>query len=115
MSMTMVPGTEDTPHLVGPLAAPAVAPQPPLDEAEAFRVVAERARRASFDLSVLPRAAKDAALLAMADALIAATDRIVAANATDLARGRAGGMAAGLLDRLTLDEPRIAAIADGLR
>ena len=40
---------------------------------------------------------------------------IVAANEEDLARGRDNGMAEGLLDRLRLDAPRVAAVADALR
>ena len=46
---------------------------------------------------------KDAALLAMADALDDATDTIVAANGDDMAAGREAGLHAGLLDRLLLD------------
>jgi glutamate-5-semialdehyde dehydrogenase len=51
----------------------------------------------------------------MADALVDATDRVLAANAEDLARGRDSGMAEGMLDRLALDEARVSAMADGLR
>ncbi|APH03017.1 glutamate-5-semialdehyde dehydrogenase [Janibacter indicus] len=77
--------------------------------------LAERARVASRTLALLTRADKDAALLALADAVDAATDDVVAANAEDLQRGREGGMATGLLDRLTLDADRVAAVADALR
>ena len=63
----------------------------------------------------MPRARKDAALLAMADALVEATDAVIAANAVDLARGRESGMAEGMLDRLALDASRVRAMADGLR
>ncbi|MBV9097747.1 MAG: glutamate-5-semialdehyde dehydrogenase, partial [Frankiaceae bacterium] len=95
----------------------------PVAGAYAFRVttgeeIAElgrRARTAAIGLAPMPRARKDAALLAMADALVAATDRVIAANATDLDRGRDNGMAEGMLDRLALDAARIAAMADGLR
>ncbi|MFI0433575.1 MAG: glutamate-5-semialdehyde dehydrogenase [Candidatus Nanopelagicales bacterium] len=76
---------------------------------------AERARDAAAVLATLTRASKDAALLAIADALDAQTDRIVAINDEDVRRARAAGTAAGLVDRLTLDAPRIAAIADALR
>lgn len=81
----------------------------------AVLAVAAAARDVAADLAVLTRASKDAALLAMADALDAATDRIVAANATDIARAVAAGTAESLVDRLTLDAPRIAAIAEALR
>ncbi|MDT4938211.1 MAG: glutamate-5-semialdehyde dehydrogenase [Pseudonocardiales bacterium] len=76
---------------------------------------ARRARSAAAELAPLSRAAKDAALLAMADALDDATDAIVAANAGDLAAGRQAGLADGLLDRLRLDPQRVAAMAQGLR
>ena len=66
-------------------------------------------------LATANRATKDAALRAMADALVAATPEIVAANAVDLERGRANGTSAGLLDRLALTPERIVAIADALR
>jgi glutamate-5-semialdehyde dehydrogenase len=74
-----------------------------------------RARTAAIGLAPLPRARKDAALLAMADALVAATDRVLAANATDLSRGRDNGMAEAMLDRLALNADRVAAMAEGLR
>ncbi len=77
--------------------------------------LAGRARVASRTLALLSRAEKDAALRSLADAVAAATDRIVAANAEDLARGRDAGMAQGLLDRLTLDADRVAAVAEALR
>jgi len=87
----------------------------PVDVAAEIERVATQAKRASRRLATANRATKDAALHALADALVAATDRIVSANAEDLARGRESGMAAGLLDRLALDPPRIVAIADALR
>lgn len=77
--------------------------------------VAGRAKVASRRLVLLSRAAKDAALYAAADALDAAIPAIVAANASDLARGRERGMAEGLLDRLMLDEGRIRGISAAVR
>ncbi len=74
-----------------------------------------RARAASKDLSRATRALREAGLRAVADALVASTEEIVAANAEDLQRERAAGMSAGMLDRLALDGPRIAAIADAVR
>lgn len=76
---------------------------------------ARRAKVASRTLATATRATKDAALHALADALVAATAEIVAANAQDLERGRANGTSAGLLDRLALTPERIVAIADALR
>jgi glutamate-5-semialdehyde dehydrogenase len=77
--------------------------------------VCRRAREASRSLATATRAAKDAALLAAADALDAASERIEASNAEDLARGERDGLAAGLLDRLRLDATRVAEIADAVR
>ncbi len=77
--------------------------------------VARRAKVASRVLATASRATKDRALHAMADALVAAEQEVVAANAVDLERGQAAGLSAGLLDRLTLTTARVAAIADALR
>ena len=55
------------------------------------------------------------ALHAIADALGARADEIIAANADDLARGERDGIGAGLLDRLRLDTARVAGLADALR
>ncbi|WP_435198073.1 glutamate-5-semialdehyde dehydrogenase [Janibacter sp. GS2] len=85
------------------------------DSTAVVRELAERARVASRRLALLTRAEKDAALLALADAVDAATEEVVAANAEDLRRGREGGMATGLLDRLALDRERVAAVAAALR
>ncbi|MDN4472410.1 glutamate-5-semialdehyde dehydrogenase [Demequina zhanjiangensis] len=74
-----------------------------------------QAKIASRSLATLTRAAKDQALHAMADALVSEAPRIVEANAIDVERERAGGMSSGLLDRLTLTEDRVAAIAGALR
>ncbi len=77
--------------------------------------LARRARAASRQLALMSRGAKDEALLALADALDAASPRILEANAEDLQRGRDGGLAEGLLDRLMLDERRLAEIAQAMR
>jgi len=74
-----------------------------------------RARTAARALAPSRRETKDAALRAIADALVAAGDRIEAANRLDLERGEANGLTTGLLDRLRLDAERIAAIADAVR
>jgi len=77
--------------------------------------VARRAKVASRALATAPRGVKDAALHALADALVAQAGVIVEANAHDVARGRENGMSDGLLDRLTLTPERVSAIADALR
>ncbi|WP_327702806.1 glutamate-5-semialdehyde dehydrogenase [Streptomyces decoyicus] len=76
---------------------------------------ARRAREAAAVLAPLPRTARDAALLAIADALVAQTATIVAANAEDTAKARAAGTAESIVDRLTLTPERIAAIAADVR
>ncbi|MGL5816310.1 MAG: glutamate-5-semialdehyde dehydrogenase [Phycicoccus sp.] len=84
-------------------------------DVDQVRRLAEAARTASRRLALLSRAEKDAVLHAMADAVDAAADEIAAANAVDLARGRENGMAQSLQDRLRLDAPRVAAVAQALR
>ncbi|RNI23069.1 glutamate-5-semialdehyde dehydrogenase [Flexivirga caeni] len=85
------------------------------DSAERVHHAGRAARVAAKQLAVLTRADKDAALAALADALVAATASIVAANESDLARGRGSGMPEGLQDRLRLTPERVASIADALR
>ena len=77
--------------------------------------VARRARVAARALALLTRAEKDRVLHALADAVDAATDRVVAANVEDIERGRSKGLPTNLIDRLTLDEDRVRAVADALR
>src|SRR5882757_7314072 len=76
---------------------------------------ARAARAAAGRLALATRNTKDTALLAMADALRARADEILAANERDLTTGRETGMPDAMLDRLALSTKRIAAIADGLR
>jgi glutamate-5-semialdehyde dehydrogenase len=86
-----------------------------VDVAAEVRVAAARSREAAAGLGPLSRGQKDAALRAMADAVVDATDAVLAANAEDVAAGRADGTSEALLDRLTLTPERVAAMADGLR
>ncbi|MER6048886.1 glutamate-5-semialdehyde dehydrogenase [Streptomyces sp. NPDC001793] len=76
---------------------------------------ARRAREAAAVLAPLPRTARDGALLAIADALVAQTDAVIAANARDVEKARAAGTSESIVDRLTLTPERIAAIADDVR
>jgi glutamate-5-semialdehyde dehydrogenase len=76
---------------------------------------ARRAREAGHALALATRAQKDRALLAMADALVAGHDDLLAANAEDVTRAEAAGTAANLVDRLRLTAERLAAMAQGLR
>lgn len=73
------------------------------------------ARAAAADLAVRTRADKDAALLAMADALVARSAEVVAANGADVDRAREGGTPESTVDRLRLDDARVAGMASGLR
>lgn len=73
------------------------------------------AKQASRSLAGLGSAAKDAALEAIAAALLARTEEILEANSRDLEAGRANGLSAALLDRLALDERRVAEMAAGVR
>ncbi|GLI28880.1 gamma-glutamyl phosphate reductase [Agromyces rhizosphaerae] len=75
----------------------------------------DEARAASRVLGTRPTAVKDAALGAIADALLAHEPAILAANEQDIAAGRANGLGDGLLDRLTLTSQRVAALADAVR
>lgn len=79
------------------------------------RDAALRAREAARVLALATRTDKDAALIAMAEALVAGSDRIVAANAEDVAEARAEGTAENVIDRLALDADRVAAFAQGVR
>ncbi|MDL4819244.1 glutamate-5-semialdehyde dehydrogenase [Actinomadura opuntiae] len=87
----------------------------PMSEREEFLRVARRAREAASGLAPLPRAAKDAALHTIADALVAAAPEIVKANESDVARARENGTSEYMIDRLSLDEDRIGRIADAVR
>lgn len=78
-----------------------------------FLEQARAARSASFDLACLNRGCKDEALHAMADALLAASGDVLAANTADVARAREYSPA--MIDRLRLDEGRVRGMAQGLR
>lgn len=74
-----------------------------------------QARNAAAVLSRSETAVKNAALLAIADAIDQARASLIAANARDLAAGKANGLDAAMLDRLALNDARIQSMADGLR
>lgn len=74
----------------------------------------QRARAAAAVLAQAPTSQKAAALLAGARALRGAEAEILAANATDVARGEANGLSGAMLDRLKLDPKRLEGIASGL-
>ena len=70
--------------------------------------IAEDARRAKYTVAKLGTNDKNRAILAIADALVAHADEIIVANKIDIENGRAAGLNDGLIDRLMLDEKRIA-------
>jgi glutamate-5-semialdehyde dehydrogenase len=85
------------------------------DTTSAVADVCRAAKAAAAPLAALDTRVKDAALHAIADALVARTPEILEANRRDLDAGRANDIGPALLDRLALDPSRIGAIADGAR
>jgi glutamate-5-semialdehyde dehydrogenase len=79
--------------------------------------MAKAAREAARRLAALPTPVKDAALRAAADRIESAAGRqaLSAANAEDVAAAKAAGLAAPMVDRLTLTDARVAQMAAGLR
>ena len=76
-----------------------------------LNAIGQRARRAARTLALAPTERKNAALDAIAAALLEHADAVLAANAIDLERGRAAGLADSLLDRMLLTQARLEAIA----
>lgn len=74
----------------------------------------EQVKHAKKSVNTADTAAKNRALAAMADALLAATDDILTANRADM-EAAAAHLSPAMLDRLRLDEARIAAMAEGIR
>jgi len=80
-----------------------------------IRGMAREAQAAARELARASGEQKDRALLAMASGLMESRARILADNAQDVAAARAAGQTAAFVDRLTLTEPRIDAMARGVR
>ena len=80
-----------------------------------IREKAVLSRAAADALALMSTEEKNAELLAMADALERAYDEIVAANAEDVEKSRAAGLAPSLVDRLTLTKARFDAMVSGVR
>jgi glutamate-5-semialdehyde dehydrogenase len=74
-----------------------------------------RARQAARALAKLGSEEKNAALMAMANEVVASAGFILAENERDLARAREKQLAPALIDRLTLTDERLAKMADGIR
>lgn len=77
--------------------------------------LAEAARQASRRMATLSTPVKNELLVKMAATLQAQRDFLQQENNKDLERAKSSGMAAAMLDRLTLTDDRIDAMADGLR
>ncbi len=77
--------------------------------------IGAQAKAASRPLSIASTDQKNRALLAMASAIEASKDRILEANAKDLAAAESSGVAASFIDRLKLDDARISSISEGIR
>jgi glutamate-5-semialdehyde dehydrogenase len=86
-----------------------------IDADEAVAAHGRAAQAAAPSLASAPDDVVDAAVRAMADRLAAATDEVLAANASDLEKADAAGMSGALRDRLKLDNTRLQAMAGQLR
>src|SRR5262245_51653043 len=84
------------------------------DIAALMRDLGRTGKDATRVLALAPTAQKDAALAAMAAAIRAHQADILAANAQDLAEAKAAGATTAFVDRLALDDKRVAAMADGI-
>ena len=86
-----------------------------METASYIRDMATRARSAAAELAKMTTDEKNAALLAIADALEAHRGEIAAANAADVARAKENGISPSMLDRLTLTPARFDAMVAGVR
>lgn len=77
--------------------------------------ICKKAKEVKQQIAVLSTSEKNAALLAVADKLVAKQAELIAANAKDMENGKANNMPEGLLDRLMINETRIEQMAEGLR
>jgi glutamate-5-semialdehyde dehydrogenase len=85
-----------------------------LDPAELVAQLGASGREAQRHLARLTDAQKASALRAAADAIRASAAGILTANALDIEQGEANGLGAAMLDRLRLDDKRLAGIADAV-
>ena len=86
----------------------------PTANAQIMHAIGQRARAAAHELALAPTEMKNTALKAAADALRKATPTILAANAKDIHAAKEAGRPAAFIDRLMLDESRVAGIAKGM-
>jgi glutamate-5-semialdehyde dehydrogenase len=96
------------------MAAPLKSIESSSDVAAAMAGLGHRAKAAARVLALASTEHKNRALSAMAQAIRAAKADVLAANAEDIADAKASGAPSAFLDRLALDDKRVAAMADGL-
>jgi glutamate-5-semialdehyde dehydrogenase len=96
------------------MAAPLKTVEGSGDIAATMQDIGRRAKLAARVLALASAEQKNRALAGMAAAILAHKHDILAANAEDVADGKAAGLTGAMLDRLELDEKRIAAMAEGL-
>jgi glutamate-5-semialdehyde dehydrogenase len=124
MTEALISNTADNPvdaaaagaQPVTPAAAPesAAAPLSDADLEAAVFAITDRSRHAARRIAQANRAWKDRALRAVGAALQESTQAILAANAKDVAAGKANGTSTAMLDRLTLTESRIGGLVAAL-
>ena len=85
------------------------------DTAALMADIGGRARAAARPLAIASTAAKNAALAAMADAILRNEAAIIKANTIDVANGEESKLSPAMMDRLKLDPKRVAAMAQGIR
>jgi glutamate-5-semialdehyde dehydrogenase len=85
------------------------------ERAQLIRGVAEAARQAARIVAKAPEEARSAAIASIADAIDHARSEILAANARDVAGGREAGLGPAMIDRLRLDEARLAGLSRAVR
>ena len=86
-----------------------------MDVKEYVKTLGSKAREASLAIAKAETGIKNAALMAMADEIMASQSALLDANLKDMEQGKANGLDAALLDRLELTADRVEAMADGLR
>jgi glutamate-5-semialdehyde dehydrogenase len=85
------------------------------DTAALMAAIGRKARAASRPLAIASTTSKNAALAAMADAIVRREKAILEANAIDVANGQEAGLSQAMMDRLELTPARIKGMADGVR
>jgi glutamate-5-semialdehyde dehydrogenase len=113
--MSRTCGTSETnfEHNAAAMSAPLKTPETG-NLATTMRDIGRRARAAARTLALASTEQKNRALAAMAVAIRAGRPAILAANAEDVAAAKAAGETTAFLDRLALDDKRVAAMADGV-